>query len=211
LQWAQSNEYAAVLFSASRLAEQPSLLDEVLAGNFSKRLTVLVARGEMPTLLKFLAPMNSILYARMGSICIQADDGASADAAVDTITGSAGWPADLGVHLRSSLVQLPTEWAELNAHSMRQSLFMLMAERENRWQEGEALKFAGLSALKENDLPGYKRMPISKRVERLNRDRASDELAQLIDANMEHFKGEGAAAKALASQPADDDDEPGVD
>lgn len=216
LQWAQSNSYAAVLFSAKQLAERPAMMDEVLQGNFSKRVTVLVARGELPTLLALLAPLNAILYARMGTICIQADDGISADAAVDAITGAAGLPVDLGAHLRTSLVQLPTEWAELDAHLMRQSLFMLLADRENRWQEGEAAKFAGLSGLKENDLPGFKRMPISTRVQRLDRDRGNDELAHLIDSNMENFTGgQGDAAKALTSKAQSpllgEEDEPGVD
>merc|ERR1712188_186414 len=60
--------------------------------------------------------------------------------------------------------------------------FERFREVEGKWQEGEAMKLGALAGLKENDVPGLRRVPVDQRVNRINRDRNNDELSRLCQA-----------------------------
>lgn len=191
--WAQANGYSACLFSAAALAEAPAeVWDRVLRGSPAGSVFVLAAAGALPTLAAALAPAHPLLYSRFRL-------------AVAPFEGTGGWPpawpadlpTELVAHLAGAVLRAPAGWAEQEPRAALQGLFELLAMRETRWQKAEARKYAGFQTLKENDMPGLKRMGVEQRIQRLDRDRANDELAQLLRRN----------------EKAEDDvaDEPGVD
>eukprot|EP00913_Durusdinium_trenchii_P016942 g15927.t1 len=72
---------------------------------------------------------------------------------------------------------------------------------KDRWQSLELKKYYGFQGLKENDMPGLKRMGVDQRVQRLDRDRNNDELARLLKKHEE--------AKSKPEEGSDE--EPGID
>lgn len=220
LNWAFANDYAATVFSATALAEEPTTIwDGMLAGNYSRHIIVLVAHGALPLLISVLEPIHSMFYARCRSICIFGDDEVSADAAVNLISkagsnkGAEIGPAALAEHLGRTLVQLPSDWTNLDDYDMKHEFFKMLADREDKWASAEGDKLAGLQAMTDNDLTGLKRIGINRRVERVSRDRATDELSVVLDSNLQKHRGENGSTKAPPTKTTGGllDDEPGVD
>lgn len=195
IQWAEANGYAVALFSASALATAPSeAFDSILMGSPAKYVVVAAAGNEgLQTLHSALAPLHPLLYSRIRTI----------------FTGAAAMagelpakPPELRLHLRNAQVQWPEEgFKETEPRLVRQRLIQMGLTREDAWQKQEASKYSGLQGLKENDVPGLRRLDWTKRVERLDRDRNKDELSQLIN---KHQKSNNRYAD-------DDQEEPGVD
>jgi len=192
IRWAQANGYAACLFSAAALAAAPAeTWDRVLRGSPAGTVFVLAANGALPTLAAALAPVHPLLYSRVRL-------------ALAPFEGTNSWPpawpkelpAELVEHLAGIVLRAPAAWAQEEPRAALQLLFELLAIRETRWQQREARKYAGFQTLKENDMPGLKRMGVEQRIQRLDRDRANDELAQLLKRN---------------EKVEEDGDEPGVD
>mmetsp|Transcript_34082 Transcript_34082/g.89853 ORF Transcript_34082/g.89853 Transcript_34082/m.89853 type:complete len:339 (+) Transcript_34082:3-1019(+) len=190
--WAQANGYSACLFSAAALAASPTeTWDRVLRGSPAGSVFVLAAAGALPMLAAALAPQHPLLYSRF-RLAVAPFESASA--------WPPAWPADLPAelveHLAGAVLRAPAAWVEQEPRMALQGLFELLALRETRWQKSEARKYAGFQTLKENDMPGLKRMGVEQRIQRLDRDRANDELAQLLRKN---------------EKVDDSGDEPGVD
>lgn len=201
LRWALANRFAAALFRAKDLEENPAQAwDLILKGSPARLVFVVVASGSLPTVKAALAPVHALLFSRFRTVCVRwSEDGA------DDISASAllSLPTDLRIHLRTALVQMPPAWADMEAFAMHQILFQLLIDREERFSAGEARKYWGFQGMKENDIPGLRRMSMETRIKRLDRDRNNDELAQILRTNEEH---------ALATDNTSySDDEPGVD
>jgi len=205
LRWAEANGYAVALFSSAALQAAPAdVWDRILRGSPARFVGVAVAGDMLPTLLTALSSMHPLLYSRFRAVCVAGGEGpggaAPADASQLLATGPQ-LPEDLRVHLRGAMLRLPPAPAAPDRGSAPQQLFELLLEREDRWQRIEANKYAGFQGLKENDMPGLRRMGVEQRIERLDRDRGNDELARLLR------KHEKQAARG----DAESEDEPGVD
>lgn len=187
LRWAQSNGYAACVFDAAALAEDPvNGWDRVLRGSPASTVVVIAADGALPTLGTAMAPMHELLFARFRSVCVPFPSSG------ETIPSSwSALPAKLRGHLEVATMAAEDGWAVSEPSVVLMRLFELLAVREERWQRGEARKYAGFQNLKENDMPGLKRLGLNERVQRLDRDRGNDELAQLIKKN-EHAEDSGS-------------------
>jgi len=197
LAWAEANYYAVVLFSGSAMQEDPAnTWDSVTKACPSRYVTVLALRGAMPLLTAALSPVNPLLYSRLRTVCeIWEDDmGGPPDYLAP------GLPADLLQQLSTAVVSVPVTWASFEPYAMCQCLFGLLVDREEKFQKAQAKKYDNLTGMKENDLPGFKRLTMDERVGRLNRDRRTDELSRVMKQN------EQAMHDGLG-----DDDEPGVD
>lgn len=198
LRWAQANRFAVALFDSQVLSQAPTdAWDRVLKGSPARCASILVAGGMLPELEVAMSGLHPILLARFRNVCL-----------APLLNGAAVMPSqpraktniseELEVHLSVVKLQLPAEWVEQDAFSAHQQLFEALLRREDFWSRNEIKKYAGFRNLKENDVPGLRRMPVDKRIERISRDRGNDELARLLN------KHERAAA-------GDEDDEPGVD
>lgn len=193
LQWAEANGYAAVLFSAAALASAPSeAWDRIMIGSPAKYVVVAAAGREgLLTLHAALAPLHSLLYSRVRTV----------------FTGAAAMggelpakPPELRGHLRGAQVQWPEEgFQQKEPRLVRRRLIELALTREDVWSKQETTKYSGLQNLKENDIPGIRRLDWQQRVARLDRDRNTDELSQLIQKH------------AKSSNGNNDEEEPGVD
>mmetsp|Transcript_58104 Transcript_58104/g.101721 ORF Transcript_58104/g.101721 Transcript_58104/m.101721 type:complete len:304 (-) Transcript_58104:69-980(-) len=193
MQWAEANGYAAVLFSAAALASAPSeSWDRIMMGSPAKYVVVAAAGKEgLLTLHACLAPLHSLLYSRIRTV----------------FTGAAALggalpekPPELRGHLRGAQVQWPEDgFQQLEPRLVRRRLIELALTREDNWQKQETTKYSGLQNLKENDIPGIRRLDWQQRVARLDRDRNTDELSQLIQKHTRNSNGNN------------DEEEPGVD
>jgi len=201
IQWALANQYAIALFSAAALEASPAhAWDRILFGSPAHHVVTLVAsRGALDIVHTAMAPIHELLYSRARIFCMPWDLGLPSSASPSVATKLPEKPKELRNHLRQAQVQWPDEWALLHPHLMRQRLFEMLKDTEDEWQSREASKYSGLQQLKENDIPGLKRLGIDQRVQRIHRDRDKDELAQLINKH--------AAPGALD----EDEEEPGVD
>jgi hypothetical protein len=201
IQWALANQYAVALFSAAALEASPAdAWDRIIRGSPAHHVVTLVAsRGALDQIHSAMAPIHEILYARARVFCMPWDIGLPSSASPSAPTKLPEKPKELRNHLRQSQMQWPDEWALLHPHLMRQRLFEMLKEKEDAWSSREANKYSGLQQLKENDIPGLKRLGVDQRVQRLHRDRDKDELAQLINKH------------ATPSAMNDDEEEPGVD
>lgn len=192
--WAQANSYAACLFSPQALFNAPAeVWERVLKGSPASSVSVLAARGSLPVVAAALAPLHPLLLGRF-RLALTPFGGDSC--------WPPSWPADLpqelAQHLRSITVQAPAAWAseQVRPAAALQALFEMLALREDRFQKHEAKKYQGFQGLKENDMPGLRRMNAEQRIKRLDRDRGNDELANLLRKN---------------ENAREDDEEPGVD
>lgn len=205
LAWAEANGYATALFSAAALeAATSEIWDRVLRGSPAGCVTVVVASGMLPVLQAALLPMHPLLFSRFRAVCVVSDSGTGAaprDWAQRLLAEGPEMPDELRGHLRSVLVRIPDPTG-LAPREWHQHVFELLREREDRFQKTEAKKYAGFQGLKENDMPGLRRMPVETRIARLDRDRGNDELAQLLK---KHERQAGAGAYES------DEEEPGVD
>lgn len=195
LRWAEANDYAAVVFSGQELERSPTeLWDRVLKGSPSRYVVTFVADGMLSTVRSGLSALHPLLLSRYRTICIT-----SGDVATVRPSEEASFSEELHAHLLTSCVLFPTAFEQLEPEAARQDLFELLHEREGRWQDLESKKFAGFQALKENDLPGFRRLGVDERIKRLDRDRGNDELAQLIRKHQRQAGGH------------ESEEEPGVD
>mmetsp|Transcript_120371 Transcript_120371/g.374799 ORF Transcript_120371/g.374799 Transcript_120371/m.374799 type:complete len:314 (+) Transcript_120371:51-992(+) len=206
LSWAEANGYATALFRAEALEAAPSeLWDRVLRGSPAGCVTILVASGMLPVVQAALLPVHPLLLSRFRAICAVPADSTGAgcaepDLAQQLLAGLPPGHEELRSQLRSTLVRIPAP-ADGEPRTWHQRLFELLQEREDRFQKTEAKKYVGFQNLKENDIPGFKRLPMDKRIERLDRDRGNDELACLL---RKHERRADAGAD-------DSEEEPGVD
>lgn len=194
IRWAQANGFAACLFSSAHLEADPGKTwDRVLRGSPAAFVFVLAANGALPMLARVLMPVHSLLYSRFRLVVAPFEDSSS---------WPPSWPEglseDLVKHLANTVQRPPAGWASQDPRVVVQLLFEELTKQEYRFQRGEAKKYGAFQNLKENDMPGLKRLGMEQRVKRLDRDRGSDELSRIMHQN-EHNKF------------CDEEDEPGVD
>lgn len=189
VRWAVANGLSVCLFHPRAFgAGFPQAWERVLIGSPAKHVTVLVARGMRPALEAALAPVHTLLLTRFRNVLVQWGD--RSDSAADV-------PDALCAQLASALVQMPAAWTDMGSHAMYQCLYEMLQARADRYSKREATKCDGLRNLKENDIPGLKRLGLAERVNRMDRDRGNDELSR-------HCQRHGVAGAA-------DEEEPGVD
>lgn len=202
LRWAEANGFALALFCGEGpQGLSPQAWDGVLKGSPAGCASVLVAGEMLPAVEAAMDQLHPILFSRFRSVCVappppggKEPQGASSGGVAAEVS------ADLRQHLAKALLRLPPEWARQDAFSAHQQLFEALLRREDFWSQNEAKKYAGLRDMKENDVPGLRRVPVDKRVERITRDRGNDELSQLIRKHERNTAGCG-----------EEEDEPGVD
>lgn len=204
LRWAEANDYAVAIFSSAALQANPAeALDRILSGSPTRLVAILVAaRGALELLHAALEPVHELLFGRIRLVAMPWEGAVPDSVSPGLASTLPSQPQSLRSHLRHVQMQWPDEWALLMPGLMRQRLFEMLREREETWQAQEANKYMGLRNLKENDIPGLRRLGVDQRVARLNRDRDTDELSRLIDKHSS-ATGNGAAAE--------DEEEPGVD
>jgi hypothetical protein len=163
-----------------------------MIGSPARFVVLIVARRALPFLIAALAPLHSLLYSRVKMVLVSTDSNECVDTAV--LSRATG---DVRAHLDKTVTLLPQAWLQLEPFAMHNCLFQMMEQRNVRWSQGEATKYAGFANMKENDMPGLRRVGVEQRVANMGRDRHDDELARLLK---KHEKAGHA-----------DDDEPGVD
>lgn len=192
LRWADANRFAVAAFTGQALSKSPGeAWEAVLKGSPARCASVLVAGGMLPTVEAAMAGLHPLLFSRFRNVCVAPGSSGPSQAVGPELQ-------ELRAHLANARLLLPAEWAEQDAFAAHQQLFEALLRREDFWSRNEIKKYAGFRNMKENDVPGLKRMPVDKRVERIGRDRGDDELARLLR------KHEAAAA-------GQEEDEPGVD
>jgi len=210
LEWAEANDYAVALISAAALKAAPAeAWDRIISGSPSRHVIVLAAtRGALEMVHAALEPVHEVLYTRIHHV-VMPFEGILPPSALEEAGLASTLPVKpkaLRAHLRVAQMHWPEEWADLEPYPMRQRLFEMLKEKEDAWQDQEGSKYMGLRSLKENDIPGLKRLGVQERVERLRRDRDTDELSRLIG---KHQQDKGfTAAETTANE---DEEEPGVD
>merc|ERR1712079_430040 len=137
--------------------------------------------------------MHALLFSRFRVVCTAPGKNGGSEGLSQSLTSN----PELKKHLNGVLLPLSTElWnVSRDARVAHQRLIEQVLDRQDKLERVEMKKYSGLKNLKENDVPGIRRVGVEERVERLGRDRGDDELARLINKH-EHD---------------DDDDEPGVD
>jgi len=199
LRWAQANNYSAALFSSEALAKDAATAwDHVLRGSPASTVTVLAANGAMPIVGTALAPVHALLFNRFRTFCAPFDGHGNGKAAQWPPAWPQGLPKELSQHLAATAVRAPDAWRGQRAGEVFRGIFEMLALREERWQRREGKKYAGFQNMKENDMPGLKRLGLQERVERLDRDRGDDELARILKRNEKAGDSDG-------------ENEPGVD
>lgn len=194
LRWAEANGFAVALFRGEGPQGLcPKAWDGVLKGSPAGCASVLVASDMLPALEAAMDQLHEILFKRFRSVCVAPPPPGGPAAAGRPPAAS----AELRQHLSKALLMLPPEWARQDAFSAHQQLFEALLRREDFWSLNEVKKYAGFRDLKENDVPGLRRIGIDKRVERITRDRNNDELSRLVRKHERDAAGE--------------EDEPGVD
>ncbi|CAK0896434.1 unnamed protein product [Prorocentrum cordatum] len=202
LRWAEANGFAVALFCGEGPhGLSPKVWDGVLKGSPAGCASVLVAGGMLPALEAAMDQLHPLLFSRFRSVCVAPSlpGGGEPSAAPGDGGAAVEVSAELRQHLGKALLRLPPEWARQDAFSAHQQLFEALLRREDFWSQNEAKKYAGFRDLKENDVPGLRRIGIDKRVERITRDRGNDELSQLMRKHERNDAGVG------------EEDEPGVD
>jgi len=191
--WAEANDYASAFFSHQALSASPAQnWDRVVRGSPARHATIIVASGMLGCLQSALQSVHPLLFSRFRTVCVF-----GADALEDF---NAQTP-ELRRHLEASTVAIPSTWQLLETQVAYQYLFELLRDKEERWHTLELKKYAGFQGLKENDMPGLKRMGVDQRVQRLDRDRNNDELARLLKKHEE----------ARCKQEDSEEEEPGID
>lgn len=193
LLWAEANNYATAFFSHQALSAAPAdTWDRIVRGSPARHAAVIVASGMLGCLQSALQSVHPLLFSRFRTICIF---GADAMEDFSSLT------PELRRHMEASTVVIPSTWQQLDLQVGYQYFFELLRDKEDRWQSLELKKYYGFQGLKENDMPGLKRMGVDQRVQRLDRDRNNDELARLLK------KHEEAKSKPEVGS----DEEPGID
>merc|ERR1719291_231425 len=201
LRWAEANGFAMALFCGEGpQGLSPEAWDGVLGGSPAGCASVLVAGGMLPAVEAAMDKLHPLLYSRYRSVCVAPPPpGGEEPPAASSGGVAAEGSAELRQHLVRALLRLPPEWARQDAFSAHQQLFEALLRREDFWSQNEVKKYAGFRDLKENDVPGLRRIGVDKRVERITRDRNNDELSQLMRKHERNAAGVG------------EEDEPGVD
>lgn len=202
LQWAEANNYAVAIFSSAALEAAPAeAWDRIVSGTPARHVVILAAaRGSLDLLHAALEPVHELLFARFHMVAMPWE-GVTPASASPSLASSLPKPKALRLHLRAVQMHWPLEWLELEPRLMRQRIFEMFKEKEDVWQAQEANKMMNIRSLKENDIPGLRRVPVDERVARINRDRNTDELSRLCQTNSRQGKG----------KEEDDEEEPGVD
>lgn len=194
LSWAEANGYATAVFSHAALTATPVVVwDQVMRGSPARCVTVLVAASTLRYVQDALMPVHPLLFSRFRSICIRG---------ADVMEDFGSLPQDLRAHMEGCTAVIPSTWEGLDAQVAFQALFELLRDREDHWQQLELMKYSGFQGLKENDMPGIRRLGVDQRIQRLNRDRDNDELARLLS---KHEKAKNTG------EIAEEEEEPGVD
>lgn len=190
LRWAEANGFATALLFADVFEAAPAeVFDRVLKGSPARFATVAVANGMLPMLQIALSSMHEVLFSRFRMLCATPGPG-SMELLVDL-------PVELRRHINSAMLRLPPElWvAGTDPRTAYMQLFEVLLEREERIDRKEMTKYKSFQNLKENDMPGLRRLNVDERVARMDRDRGNDELARLCKNN----------------EADEDEEEPGVD
>lgn len=196
LLWADANEYAVAILSAEEMEKDPvNTWDGVMRGNHAKTVTVLVLQGGMGSLHAALLGLDPILYSRLRTVMEVWEQ------VLPETSPAPRLPLELRKKMQTALVSAPPTWAALQPYALCQCFFELLLEREDHFSKAEYQKFSGLSAMKENDLPGVRRVGVDDRVQRISRNRDKDELAKVLTKNEEIHRTGGD----------EDGEEPGVD
>ncbi|CAJ1376617.1 unnamed protein product [Effrenium voratum] len=196
LMWAEANDYACAYFGHEAFCTSPvEAWDRVVRGSPARFVTVVVGAGMLQYLQQALKNVHPLLFSRFRTICVFGSD---------TTEDFDSLPQELRSHFKASIVTVPFTWQKLELQVAYQFLHELFRDKEDMWHTLELKKFAGFQALKENDLPGLRRIGLDERVKRLDRDRNNDELAQLLQKHEE-------ARRKPEAKIDNSDDEPGVD
>lgn len=174
LRWAERNGYAACLFSAEALKRDPQgAWTRLFTKNPSRSVYVFAAPDSVAAFVECLKEEHPLSYSRVRSfVCTKPGE-------VEIAMAKAG--ADVAKFLQRHAVSDLIE-EDQPAEAFCKRAFDLFQEIEVRWQEGEYKKLGALAGLKENDVPGLRRVPADERVARINRDRNEDELSRLCRA-----------------------------
>jgi len=191
IRWADTNGFSSALFLGQALDSAPATVwEDVLKGSPAKFVVVVVGTDMMPAVEAALSSMHPLLYSRFRVVCTVPSRNGSHGVAL-----SSSLEEGVKKHLKGAVMHLPSElWNSAgDARSAHQQLFEQVLTRQDKLANVEMKKYGGFQHLKENDMPGLKRLGVEERVAKLDRDRGDDELARLCKANCE------------------DDEEPGVD
>lgn len=180
VRWARANGYSMALFSSEFAATSAVSWDAVLRGSPARFVALLVAGAAMPALQRALQPHHPLLYSRVKLAVVSCGDDWANGFSRSEMSDGAKEAFD---HMNNVTLVLPETWTHLNAFAMHNCLFQLIEERIEKWQGGEMQKYAGFQDMKENDMPGLKRLTVDERCARMNRDRGDDELARLLRNN----------------------------
>lgn len=199
VRWALANGYAVAVMNGKALQEDPTRTwDEIMRGSPARFVAIVSAGDAIPYLRQALMPQHPMLYGRLRAIFVS-----PAQVEAPAVDLTAAGAADVQQQLDNATVQLPEEWLRHSASMLHQCMFQLFEQRFARWGDAEMKKYLGFQGMKENDMPGLKRMPLDVRIKRMDRDRADDELARLLKKNEEN-------AFNICRDNVDED-EPGVD
>lgn len=206
IRWAEANGHAACLFSAEALARDPGRAWKRLIPNSGAHsVYIVVAPGAFSSLAAALKTEHALTYTRIrlvvpsrvqdaldvvprGKPVISEktpllDDGAGNGLLKNAKPESTD---DLTDFFRRRVAwAMPPEWERPDPTDVKvqyDTLFRLFAEVEDAFQEREYQKMDALSNLKENDVPGMRRIAVEDRVQRVNRNRHEDELSRLLKA-----------------------------
>lgn len=180
LRWAERNGYAACLFSAKALQRDPhGAWTRVFTRNPSRSVYVLVAPGATDAFVQCVKEEHPLSYSRVRALaCTKPQE---AELAMSTA----------GKDVQSLLKRCVAKdliKEDQAAEVLCKECFDRFKDIESKWQDGEAVKLGALAGLKENDVPGLRRVPVDQRVSRINRDRANDELSRLCRAGQQQFE-----------------------
>lgn len=174
LRWAERNGYAACLFSAKAMQRDPhGAWTRVFIRNPSRSVYIMTAPGGIDLLVNCVKEEHPLSYSRVRSLAsAQADEVEKAILTADT---------DMKTLLKRCAAPDFREEGQ-PAEAFCKGCFAHFQDIDAKWQENEANKLGALAGLKENDVPGLRRVPVDQRVNRINRDRANDELSRLCRA-----------------------------
>eukprot|EP00929_Paragymnodinium_shiwhaense_P020492 TRINITY_DN13648_c0_g1_i2.p1 TRINITY_DN13648_c0_g1~~TRINITY_DN13648_c0_g1_i2.p1 ORF type:complete len:321 (+),score=79.47 TRINITY_DN13648_c0_g1_i2:105-1067(+) len=202
VRWGLANGYAVAVMNGQAMQKAPAKTwDEIMRGSPARFVTVIAAGDAVRLLREALLPCHPMMYARIRGVF--ASQVQTPEPALPNTTAA----EDVEKQLGSVAVYLPDEWLRHDAFVMHQCMMQLFEDRFGRWQDTELKKYMGFQGLKENDMPGLKRMPLEVRIKRMDRDREDDELARLL---RKHEKASHNIANVNVTND-DEEEEPGID
>lgn len=193
VRWAAANGYALCLFAPNFSAAPAASWDNVLRGSPARFVAVAAAGTAMPFLREALTPLHPLMYSRVRVVL--ASESEAAAAAISSAS------KEVRKHLERVTVPMPQEWVNLEPFALHACIFQLLEERIDIFQSAEVKKYTGFQGMKENDVPGLRRLPLDSRIKRMDRDRNDDELARLLKKH----------ENSRIDVDEEDEDEPGVD